>query len=96
MEKRDIGAEILEGLNEIKSFKKGKVQLVTRKLKDPPNAKDIRDKLSLSQENFSALLGVRKRTLQEWEQGRRKPNGPARALLRVANDHPKVFLSLER
>jgi len=91
MSDRDIGAEILDGLNEIKDFKKGKAELTTRQLSQPSSAHAIRLKLELSQSVFAALMGVSVRTLQDWEQGRREPQGPALALLRIAEQHPEVF-----
>jgi len=91
---RDIGLEILEGLNEISNFKQGKVQLKTTELSEPSEPKIIRSKLKLSQSAFAGLLGVSMRTLQDWEQGRRNPQGPAIALLRIAEQHPEVFADL--
>jgi len=91
---RDIGTEILEGLNEIKEFKKGNVQLKISELSEPSEPKVIRSKLKLSQSAFAGLLGVSMRTLQDWEQGRRSPQGPAIALLRIAEQHPEVFADL--
>src|SRR6266545_1886209 len=63
---------------------------------DAPNVKAIRDDLNLSQQQFAALLGISKKTLQNWEQGRRSPEGPARVLLLVAAKHPKVLLDVVR
>ena len=91
---RDIGLEILEGLGEISNFKQGKVQLKTTELSEPSEPKIIRSKLKLSQSAFAGLLGVSMRTLQDWEQGRRNPQGPAIALLRIAEQHPEVFADL--
>ncbi|MGE0106505.1 MAG: helix-turn-helix domain-containing protein [Thiomonas sp.] len=48
----------------------------------------------LSQARFAALMGVSVRTLQEWEQGRRKPSGAAQTLLVVATRHPEVLREL--
>lgn len=48
----------------------------------------------LSQAQFAALLGVSMRTLQDWEQGRRKPSGAAQTLLRVAELHPEILREL--
>lgn len=48
----------------------------------------------LSQSRFAALMGVSVRTLQEWEQGRRKPSGAAQTLLAVAARHPEVLREL--
>lgn len=94
MSKRDIGAEILNGINEIKEFKKGRIQLKVTELSEPSPPQVIRSKMKMSQSAFAALLGVSVRTLQDWEQGRRKPQGPAIALLRIAEQHPEVFAQL--
>ncbi|MCK6621479.1 MAG: helix-turn-helix domain-containing protein [Calditrichaceae bacterium] len=93
MPKRDIGLEILEGLQEIKAYKAGQLKLRTRKLEEPSSAKEIRSRLKLSQAAFAALMGVSLRTVQDWEQGRRKPSGPAKSLLRIAELYPEVFLN---
>lgn len=94
MSDRDIGIEILDGIKEVKAFKKEKVQLRTNQLSSPSEPQIIRNKLKLSQSAFAALLGVSTRTLQDWEQGRRNPQGPAIALLRIAEQHPEVFNDL--
>lgn len=86
--KRNIGQEILEGINAIKD---GKGKRTTVEL--PPDVKTIRSRMGLSQSAFAGLLGISVRTLQDWEQGRRKPRGPAQALLRIANRHPEALLS---
>jgi len=94
MTKRNIGIEILEGIKEIKAFKTGKISLKTRDLKAPSSAKIIRAKLHISQSDFAALMGVSIRTVQDWEQGRRKPQGPAKSLLRIAEQYPEVFMKV--
>ena len=55
-----------------------------------PEVKSIRDKIGLSQSRFAGLIGVSKRTLENWEQGRRHPTGPARALLRILDKDPET------
>ncbi len=94
MAERDIGQEILEGIQEIKEFKQGNVSLRTRELKEPSTARKIREILKLSQASFASLMGVCVRTVQDWEQGRRAPRGPAKSLLRIAEQNPEIFLSL--
>ncbi len=94
MNSRDIGKEILEGLKEVGDFKKGLIELKKTELSEPSEPKVIRSKLKLSQSAFAGLLGVSMRTLQDWEQGRRNPQGPAIALLRIAEQHPEVFADL--
>lgn len=58
----------------------------------PMDVKRIRNKLHVSQSEFAVIIGVSTSTLQNWEQGRRAPRGPARALLRVAEKKPKAVL----
>lgn len=93
--KRDIGKEILRGLEEIAEWKQGKKALRTTELNLPKAAdvKDIRDSLNLSQESFAGFLGVSLGTLRGWEQQRREPQGPARALLLVAAKQPRAVLA---
>lgn len=57
-----------------------------------PNIRSIRSKLHISQSDFAMMLGVSARTLQNWEQGRREPEGPAKALLTIADKNPKAVL----
>ncbi len=85
--KRDIGAEVLEGIRQIKDGKTGRVLSL-------PSIVSIRNRTGLSQTRFAQLIGVSVRTLQEWEQGRRAPSGPARTLLMVADQNPKALLDI--
>ena len=94
MSKRDIGQEILGGIREVKAYKAGTKTLRVHTLKVPAPPKMIRTKLKLSQSAFAGLMGVSLRTVQDWEQGRRKPSGPAVALLRIAEQKPEVFMQL--
>jgi putative transcriptional regulator len=82
---RNVGQEILAGLRQLKRGEIGRVITL------PPIA-EIRKRTGLSQPEFARLLGVSVRTLQEWEQGRRLPSGPARMLLSIAHKNPKVLL----
>lgn len=84
--KREIGQELLDGIRDIKKGK-GKVFSVSSK----EDIKNIRSELNLSQMAFASFLGVSVKTLQDWEQGRRTPRGPAKSLLNIAARHPKVF-----
>lgn len=94
MTKRDIGNEILEGIQEIKAYKAGHGHLRTRTLKEPASPYTIRKNLNLSQSAFAGMMGVSLRTVQDWEQGRRKPSGPAETLLRIAEQKPETFSEL--
>ena len=89
--KRDIGAEILAG---IRAIKRGEGR---RTVVAPPSyVRAIRAATKLSQSAFAALLGVSFRTLQDWEQGRRKPSGAALSLLRIAERRPEVLVEAAR
>lgn len=90
MSKRSIGQEIIRGLEEIKAWKRGELRLRTHTV-DMPKAADvpsIRKELGLSQSEFAGFMGVSLGTLRNWEQERREPQGPARALLLVASKQP--------
>ena len=54
----------------------------------------LREQYGLSQDKFANLVGISVGTLRNWEQGRRKPEGPARVLLRVASRHPEALLDI--
>jgi putative transcriptional regulator len=56
------------------------------------DVKNLRQKLNVSQQEFSLMIGVSKSTLQNWEQGRREPEGPAKAFLRVLEKNPEAVL----
>lgn len=58
----------------------------------PADVKAIRRKLRKSQSEFALMIGVSISTLQNWEQGRRSPEGPARALLKVAAANPEALV----
>jgi putative transcriptional regulator len=86
-DKRDIGAEILQGIREIKRGEHGRVITV-------PNIGKAREITGLSQSRFAQLLGVSVRTLQDWEQGRRVPSGAARTLLAIVAKNPGVLVEV--
>jgi putative transcriptional regulator len=75
--------------DEIKAGRKAPCRLYEIK---PPEIKTVRKKLNVSQNEFALMIGVSVRTLQNWEQGRRKPEGPAKALLRIASRNPSAVL----
>lgn len=56
----------------------------------PEDVQAIRKKLRKSQDEFALMIGVSVATLRNWEQGRRQPHGPARALLKIAAENPKA------
>jgi putative transcriptional regulator len=91
---RDLGKEIIRGLEEFKAWKRGEVKLKTVDI-DMPRAADvpaIRKTLGLSQPEFARFMGVSVATLRNWEQERREPQGPARSLLLVAKKQPEAVI----
>ena len=80
-------ADLLASVKELKS---GKVARSTKV--DVPFVVAVRNHVGLSQSEFAQLLGVSVRTLQGWEQGRIKPSGAAKTLMRIADKHPEVLL----
>ena len=83
---RDIWQEVLDGVRQVKNGKHGRKFAV-----EMSPVVEARQKTGLSQVAFAELLGVSKRTLQDWEQGRRKPSGPAKSLIILAEKRPDVL-----
>jgi putative transcriptional regulator len=83
---RNFEREIMEEMREIKRQRARVVNL--------PSVTSIREKTGLSLERFAKLFGVSVRTLEEWEQGHRKPSGAARTLLLIAERNPKALLDV--
>jgi putative transcriptional regulator len=86
---RDVWQEVLDGVLEIKAGggKRTKVEAKSHVVR-------VRLKSGLSQVQFAAALGVSKRTLEQWEQGRREPSGAAKQLLKIAERHPEVLIEV--
>lgn len=84
--KRNLGAELLASVRQMKAGKVGRVTRVT-----VSGIAEARERSGLSRHRFAELLGVSPRTLQEWEQGRRHPSGAARSLLAIAAKRPDVL-----
>ncbi len=86
-DRRDIGAEILDGIRQLKRGESGRSISF-------PSVRSIRDKTGLSQAKFAVLLGVSVRTLQDWEQERRVPSGAAKTLLLIADKNPEALVEV--
>lgn len=89
--KIDLYEELKEGLEEMVAIEKGRKRPVrVHRYFSSGDIKALREKAGVSQRDFAVMLGVSLRTLQEWEQGRRTPTGPAMNLLRVYEAHPET------
>lgn len=84
----DLFAELVESLREGGAILRGEEKPSRQFELAEPDVRNIREQYDLSQQQFAALLGISVKTLQNWEQGRRSPQGPARVLLQVAAKHP--------
>lgn len=88
--KDDLFYELQQSIKEGGKILEGKKKPSREYEFDNPDPKLIREKLGLSQTKFAKLLGISVSTLQNWEQGRRKPEGPAKVLLNVAAKYPEA------
>jgi len=98
--RKELFEQLVDSVKEMKAIQNGKQKpaRVTRAedllRSGSVDVAALRARFRLSQANFAALLGISVDTLQNWEQGRRQPEGPARVLLRVAAAHPDALLSV--
>ena len=86
--KDELFNELLESVREGGSILRGEKSPARTFSMEKPDVQQIRANYHLSQSEFATLLGISRATLQNWEQGRRIPQGPARVLLQVASKHP--------
>jgi len=90
--KEDLFDELIASVKEGGEILRDKRKPSREFIFEPIDVQSIRKKYGLSQDKFAQLLGISVGTLRNWEQGRRKPEGPARVLLRVAERHPNAIL----
>jgi putative transcriptional regulator len=82
--------QLVRGVREMKRHIAGKTVSGARMHRlDEPDVRSIREAAKISQAHFAKLIGVNLRTLQNWEQQRTRPTGPARALLKIVASDPK-------
>lgn len=88
----DMFNELLNSVEQMDNIVKGKAK-ASRCFEFPdPEVREIREKTGLSQTRFATMIGASKRILENWEQGRRHPTGPAKALLRIVDADPQNVL----
>ena len=90
--KRSVGQEIITSVKEAIASAKGEnvpVRVTTAEI-PTINVRAVRRRLGLSQSEFAAKFGFQPATLRNWEQGRTRPDGPARVLLAVIARHPEA------
>lgn len=81
----ELGLKLLQSVREMKARNFARVTQV-----EVNEVVEARQSTGMSQAEFASALSISKRTLQEWEQGRRAPSGAAQALIRIARKHPEV------
>ena len=89
MKKKDFD-KLVASVKQAGKIKRGRLKPSRVFRFKPADIKAIREKLGVSQSEFALMIGVSVSTLQNWEQGRRQPDGPARALLKVAAENPEA------
>ena len=94
--KEELFAELVASVKEGGAILRGEREPSRSFHLDPVDIKRIREEFELTQVEFAALLGISVRTLRNWEQGRRVPDGAALVLLRVAEKHPEAVLDVIR
>ncbi|NUM46902.1 MAG: helix-turn-helix domain-containing protein [Anaerolineales bacterium] len=92
----ELFSDLLESVREGGTILRGEKPASRTFVIEPLDVKRIREAFKLSQSEFAAVLGIRIKTLQNWEQGRRAPQGPARVLLQVAARHPEAVWDVVR
>lgn len=94
--KEEMFNELMESVKQAGDIRKGKRKPARHTVIDEPDVAAIRAKHNMTQPEFASLLGISMGTLRNWEQGRRKPQGPAKVLLKIAEKRPEAILeSLE-
>ena len=88
--KKELFNELMESIKEGGAILRGKAAPKRSHKYDEPNVRAIREKLGLSQDRFSVMLGISPATLRNWEQGRSHPDAPTRVLLAVIAKHPEA------
>lgn len=86
--------ELLQSVREGGAILRGETRASRSFVIEDPDVGAIRKNFNLSQPKFAAFLGISTKTLQNWEQKRRKPEGPAKVLLQVAAKHPEAVLDV--
>jgi putative transcriptional regulator len=84
--------DLVQSLKEAKAIAKGEAKASRRFELVPTDVKAVREQIGLSQNEFAKLMRVSIKTLQNWEQHRRNPTGPAAALLKIVSTAPDVAL----
>ena len=89
----DLFEELMESARQAVAIRRGEMKPSRVFVSEEIDVPALRARFGLSQPRFAALLGISVGTLRNWEQGRRRPEGPARVLLRIASRDPEAVLA---
>ena len=84
--------DLVQSLKEVKAITTGQMQPSRRIVLQAEDERAVREHTGLSQQDFARLMRVSVKTLQNWEQHRRTPTGPAAALLKIVATVPEVAI----
>jgi putative transcriptional regulator len=98
MTKRDMFAELIQGIGDLKQEREGKITLRTTSVEEKPRLEitpqeivSLRVKLHVSRAVFARMIRTNPRTLERWEQGKSKPDQGSRTLLKLVQSHPETL-----
>lgn len=93
--------DLVESMKEFIDYEKGQKQLTVKNVEITPveeiaaqTIKDLRESFSMSQAVFAEIIGVSKKTVEAWEAGRNKPNGPSLRMMQVIKSKPEIIESI--
>ena len=92
--KDELFEDLVASVREMGTIQRGEIAAARVTELVTPNAREVRENLGFSQEEFARVLRVSVGTIRNWEQNRRQPSGPARVLLTIVQQHPDVLKSI--
>lgn len=90
---RELFEDLSKSIKEAGKIRRGRVKASRTFKYNAVDIRKLRKSVKVSQSQFARMIGVSVDTVQNWEQGRRTPRGPAMALLRVFEENPKVVVT---
>lgn len=85
-----LGKRLIASAKQARQIARGEAKPARVHVPAEVDVQEIRKRLKLSQDSFAVRFGIQSSTVRDWEQGRRKPEGPARVLLMVIDKEPKA------
>lgn len=89
---QELFNDLMQSMREAKAIARGEATASRRLTVTPPDVKTVREQTGLTQSEFARLMQISIKTLQNWEQHRRNPTGPAAALLKIVLTAPEIAI----